>query len=60
MVSSGLRDGQLHAVRGFADQDLRIKDNPGDARNRRVSIVVRSLSAAEIETVLRSGKEPAR
>ena len=60
MVTSGLRDGQLRAVRGFADQDLRIKDNPADARNRRVSIVVRSLSAAEIETVLRSTKEPAR
>jgi chemotaxis protein MotB len=60
MVTSGLRDGQLRAVRGFADQDLRIKDNPADARNRRVSIVVRSLSAAEIETVLRSTKAPAR
>jgi chemotaxis protein MotB len=56
MVANGLREGQLRAVRGFADQDLRIKDNPADARNRRVSIVVRSLAAAEIDTVLRNTK----
>jgi chemotaxis protein MotB len=56
MVTSGLREGQLRAVRGFADQDLRIKDNPTDARNRRVSIVVRSLAAADIDTMLRNTK----
>ena len=56
-VRDEVASGQLRAVRGFADQDLRIKDNPADARNRRVSIVVRSLAAAEIETVLRGTKD---
>jgi chemotaxis protein MotB len=58
MLEGGLRGGQLHAVRGFADQDLRIKDNPRDARNRRVSIVVRSKSAADLEAAIRAaGKD---
>jgi chemotaxis protein MotB len=53
MESGGLRPGQLRAVRGFADRDLRIKNDPRDARNRRVSIVVRTQSAAEIDDALR-------
>jgi chemotaxis protein MotB len=55
MLDQGLRDGQLRAVRGFADNDLRIVDQPLDARNRRVSIVVRSQVAAELETAVRQG-----
>ena len=54
MQEGGLRTGQLFAVRGFADQDLRIKDNPRDARNRRVSIVVRTQSAADVDKILRA------
>jgi chemotaxis protein MotB len=52
MGDRGLRPGQIRAVRGFADTDLRIPDQPLDPRNRRVSIVVRSQSAVEIETAL--------
>jgi chemotaxis protein MotB len=55
MLVEGLRDGQLRAVRGFADNDLRIPDQPLDPRNRRVSIVVRSQSAAELESAIRQG-----
>jgi chemotaxis protein MotB len=55
MAEQGLHEGQLRAVRGFADTDLRIKDHPLDPRNRRVSIVVRSQVAAAVETAVREG-----
>jgi chemotaxis protein MotB len=54
MTAAGLRDKQVRAVRGFADQDLRVKTDPTDARNRRVSIVVRTHSAAELENAVRA------
>lgn len=46
MNSDGLRPGQVSEVRGFADQKLRIPERPFDPANRRVSIVVKSLSAS--------------
>ena len=55
MLVEGLRPGQLRAVRGFADNDLRVPDQPLDPRNRRVSIVVRSQSAAQLESAIRQG-----
>ncbi len=58
MVAGGLHDGQLRAVRGFADTDLRYKDNPYDPRNRRVSIVVRSQVASAVELAVRTGYTP--
>ncbi|MFH1687073.1 MAG: flagellar motor protein MotB [bacterium] len=47
MEVSGLATDQVREVRGFADKYPMIKDNPADARNRRVTIVVlyRSLEA---------------
>lgn len=53
MIGSGLRADQISAVRGFADTELRVPDDSTDARNRRVSIVVRSPSAREFERSLR-------
>ena len=41
MESSGLRAGQVIQVRGFAAQNLRDKDDPEAAQNRRVSVIVR-------------------
>ncbi len=41
MQSSGLREGQIIQVRGFADQNPRDRDDPEAASNRRVSIIVR-------------------
>ena len=41
LESSGLRQGQIEAVRGFADTRLRIADASADPGNRRISIVVR-------------------
>jgi chemotaxis protein MotB len=55
MLVEGLRGGQLRAVRGFADNDLRVPDQPLDPRNRRVSIVVRSQSASQLESAIRQG-----
>jgi chemotaxis protein MotB len=41
LESSGTKHGQIEAVRGFADTRLRKPDQPLDAGNRRISIVVR-------------------
>ena len=41
MEGKGLRAGQVEAVRGYADTRLRLKEQPLDASNRRISIVVR-------------------
>ena len=42
MEHSGLRERQVTSVRGLADRQLRVPDSPLDARNRRVSILVKS------------------
>jgi chemotaxis protein MotB len=44
MQDSGLRQDQVAEVRGYADQRLRKPEDPNDASNRRVSIVVKYLS----------------
>jgi chemotaxis protein MotB len=54
MQAGGLRPDQVGAVRGFADRDLRVPENPLDARNRRVSIVVRYQSAVDAERTVRA------
>ena len=53
MVEQGLRPGQLNGVRGFADTELRYREDPLDPRNRRVSIVVRSQTAAQMDAASR-------
>ncbi|SRR5581483_8332951 len=40
MQASGLRPDQIKAVRGFADQKLRLPDHPEDASNRRITVIV--------------------
>jgi chemotaxis protein MotB len=40
MENSGVRPKQIKEVRGYADEKLRILDNPTDRRNRRISIIV--------------------
>ena len=56
MEHGGLRAGQVRAVRGYADTRLHMKDAPLDPRNRRVSIVVRSESAAALEESIHSDR----
>ncbi|MEO5820906.1 MAG: flagellar motor protein MotB [Vicinamibacteraceae bacterium] len=43
MERSGLHVGQVRGVRGYADRQLRVSDEPLDARNRRVSVIVEHL-----------------
>jgi chemotaxis protein MotB len=43
MMQNGLRENQVVEVRGFADQRLRNRNNPADAANRRISLIVRYL-----------------
>jgi chemotaxis protein MotB len=45
METSGLRERQVSQVRGYADQKLRVPDNPMDPSNRRISLIVQYLTA---------------
>jgi chemotaxis protein MotB len=40
MQSKGIRPDQVSQVRGFADQRLRVPQNPGDPSNRRITLIV--------------------
>jgi chemotaxis protein MotB len=42
MQADGVRTDQVTQVRGYADQMLRVKSNPTDPSNRRVSILVKN------------------
>ena len=44
MQQDGLRSDQVTQVRGYADQLLRLRDNPTDPSNRRISILVKNES----------------
>ena len=47
MQENGLRVDQIKQVRGFADQQLRKPDDPDNASNRRISVIVQYLKAAD-------------
>ena len=42
LQQNGVRTDQVSQVRGYADQMLRVKDNPTDPSNRRISILVKN------------------
>ena len=48
MQANGLREDQVTQVRGFADQNLRNKDDPEDATNRRISLIIQYKPAPEL------------
>src|SRR5579872_7404407 len=50
MQEQGLGDKQVAQVRGFADQLLRMPNNPNDASNRRISLIVQYLYNTDKET----------
>jgi chemotaxis protein MotB len=56
MQGSGLRENQVSQVRGYADQKLRVPENPLDPSNRRVSLIVQYLTA-DAPPVPASGKQ---
>ena len=43
LQQDGVRGDQVTQVRGYADQMLRVKSNPYDPSNRRISILVKNL-----------------
>ncbi|HUX27281.1 MAG TPA: flagellar motor protein MotB [Terracidiphilus sp.] len=45
LQEDGVRSDQVTQVRGYADQLLRVKNNPYDPSNRRVSILVKNREA---------------
>jgi chemotaxis protein MotB len=49
MQQSGLRSDQVSQVRGYADQHLRKPDQPEDASNRRISLIVQYLTNSKEE-----------
>ncbi len=55
MQQSGLRENQVTQVRGYADQQLRKKDDPLDPSNRRISVVVRYLDKDKAEHAPEAG-----
>ena len=59
MDQSGLHEGQVAQVRGFAAQRLRKKDDPNDPSNRRISIIVQYEARAreEDKSLLQKGLE---
>ena len=66
MQGAGIRADQVTQVRGFADQRLRKKDDPLDASNRRISLIVQYLdksgSPADEKTAgvaIKEGAKPA-
>jgi chemotaxis protein MotB len=46
LQEDGLASGRISQVRGYADQMLRVKDNPLDPTNRRISLIVQWLQSS--------------
>jgi chemotaxis protein MotB len=59
MQRAGLNENQVRGVRGFADTQLRLADDPLDPRNRRVSIVVRSHAATALDAAVQASQQAA-
>jgi chemotaxis protein MotB len=54
LQQDGVRVNQVTQVRGYADQMLRVKDNPFDPSNRRISILVKNDNES-VPTLLAGG-----
>jgi chemotaxis protein MotB len=59
MEASGLREGQVTQVRGFADRRLRTQEDPNSASNRRISVIVRYLDSPKRDPNADPDPEPA-
>jgi chemotaxis protein MotB len=57
MDVSGLYDGQVREVRGFADRFPMITKDPKDHRNRRISLVVLYLSQESKQNQVEVGQD---
>ena len=63
MQQNGLRADQVTQVRGYADQRLRKPDEPEDASNRRISVIVQYLGRGKDddekeEKTVKGGEKP--
>ena len=54
MQQDGVRGDQVTQVRGYADQMLRVKNNPYDPSNRRVTILVKNNDNAPLPPLARA------
>jgi chemotaxis protein MotB len=52
MQADGVRKDQVTQVRGYADQLLRVKNNPFDPSNRRITILVKNEEGIALPTQL--------
>jgi chemotaxis protein MotB len=60
MEKGGLQPGQVHGIRGYADTQLRVPDQPLDPHNRRVTVIVQHLfKDGDLPVALR-GKQATR
>ncbi len=60
MEESGLRPGQVTQVRGYADRKLRKPQNPEDASNRRISVLIQYLPVVKDPApIITAGELPA-
>ncbi len=57
LENSGLWEGQVTKVVGYADRKLRNPDNPFDISNRRISLLVRQLSVKDLIQNYAQGNE---
>ena len=55
MQQDGVRSNQVTQVRGYADQLLRVKSNPYDPTNRRITILVKNQDGAQAQLQQTSG-----
>jgi chemotaxis protein MotB len=51
MQQNGVRQDQVTQVRGYADQLLRVKNNPYDPSNRRISILVKNSADGAVPAI---------
>jgi chemotaxis protein MotB len=51
LQQDGVRGDQVTQVRGYADQFLRVKSNPYDPSNRRISMLVKNAGAEAIPAI---------
>lgn len=52
MQAAGLGHNQVQQVRGYADQNLRNRENPEDPANRRISIIVQYIEDSKVPEVV--------
>jgi chemotaxis protein MotB len=60
LEAAGLSEDRIFAVRGYADRRLRVAEDPLDARNRRISILLLSEEGLAIAKGKTSVHEPIR